>query len=674
VFRVWVAGCASGEEAYSIAMVLQELRDEAQAGFQSSSPPTWDFQIFATDLDDDAIATARSGSYPPNIVQDVTPERLQQFFIKDADERGGFKVKKVIREKVVFAVHSVIKDPPFTKLDLLSCRNLLIYLESEQQDRLIPSFHYALKPNGVLFLSTSESIANHPDLFTALDRKWKFYRAKHKSAAIGTYLPSSEQSWSPMKSTAPTATTAAHKAKPGSVAELSNRALLQAFAPASVTTDLKGEILYVHGDTGKYLRPPPGPISTNVIDMAAAGLQLELRATLLTAATLATPTLNRELQFVTADGGSSTVSFSIRPLPGQAADGENLLLVSFQDVTVAPARRKRGKRAAANVSAEAGRIAELEHEVAYARENLQNTIEAQQASNEELKSANEELQSTNEELQSTNEELETSKEELQSLNEEVLTVNSELNAKVEQLSGIQNDMKNLLDNINTGTVFLDHHLAIRRYTREALKIYPLIASDIGRPLADIQSNFDSQGLLAELQIVLDTLIPKEREVRTADGAWYLARIQPYRTLDNVIEGVVLTFTEVTDFKRLSDAVQRNEAILATAQEIAHLGSWELDLDSGMAHWSDEMFKLFGYPPGDQPMALDEVLKTLSADDRARVTAAIQSAVANQTPYDLTYSITRQDGTQREIRARALPMADASGRITHLVGTSLDVTP
>jgi two-component system CheB/CheR fusion protein len=256
----------------------------------------------------------------------------------------------------------------------------------------------------------------------------------------------------------------------------------------------------------------------------------------------------------------------------------------------------------------------------------------------------------------------------------VLTVNSELNAKVEQLSGIQNDMKNLLDNINTGTLFLDHQLAIRRYTREALKIYPLIASDIGRPLADIQSNFDSQGLLAELQIVLDTLIPKEREVRTADGAWYLARIQPYRTLDNVIEGVVLTFTEVTDFKRLSDAVQRNEAILATAQEIAHLGSWELDLDSGMAHWSDEMFKLFGYPPGDQPMALDEVLKTLSADDRARVTAAIQSAVANQMPYDITYSITRQDGTQREIRARALPMADASGRITHLVGTSLDVTP
>jgi two-component system CheB/CheR fusion protein len=513
-------------------------------------------------------------------------------------------------------------------------------------------------------------------LFTLIDRKWKLYRANHHAtAAVSTYLPNSDQSWSAMTQNKPAMATNAVTAKPGSIAALSHRALLQAFAPASVTTDLDGNILYVHGDTGNYLRPPPGPISTNVIAMAHAGLQLELRAALLKAAAQATPTLNRQVALSTDDGGSLAVSFSVRPLPGLADNGENLLLVSFQDVpSASTARRPRGKGgSAAPASAEAVRVAELEREVAYARENLQSTIEAQQASNEELKSANEELQSTNEELQSSNEELETSKEEMQSLNEEVLTVNSKLNARVEQLSSIQNDMKNLLDNINTGTLFLDHQLTIRRYTREALKIYPLIASDIGRPLADIQSNFDSQSLLSELQAVLDTLVPKEREVRTADGKWYLARIQPYRTLDNVIEGVVLTFTEVTDFKRLSDAVQRNEAILATAQEIAHLGSWELDLDSGMAHWSDEMFKLFGYPVSSQPMALDDVLKTLSLEDRERVKAAIQTAVTTHMPYDLTYPITRQDGTRREIRSRALPIADASGQITHLVGTSLDVT-
>jgi two-component system CheB/CheR fusion protein len=470
-------------------------------------------------------------------------------------------------------------------------------------------------------------------------------------------------------------------ATPGTkgIAELSQRALLQAFAPTSVTTDHHGNILYVHGDASNYLRPPPGLISTQVVEMAHPGLQLELRTALLAAASLAKPTLNREVTLLsdTGDtGGSRTVSFSVRPLPGHAADGDSLLLVSFQDVSTpaVSAARHPGKRGAAATSADALRVGELEREVAYARENLQSTIEAQQASNEELKSANEELQSTNEELQSTNEELETSKEELQSLNEEVLTMNSELNAKVEQLSNIQNDLKNLFDNVNTGTLFLDRQLTIRRYTREALKIYPLIASDIGRPLAHIQSNFDSQSLLPELQTVLDTLVPKESEVRTTDGKWYLTRIQPYRTLDNVIEGLVLTFTEVTDFKRMSSAAQRNEAILATAQKIAHLGSWELDLDSGTAHWSDEMFKLFGYPPTGQPMALKDVLKTLSAADRARVTAALQSAVTSRTPYDLCYQITRQDGTQRNIRSRALPMADASGRITHLVGTSLDVTP
>ncbi len=529
-------------------------------------------------------------------------------------------------------------------------------------------------------MSSSESIANHPELFAAIDRKWKFYRAK-ATAPRSVSLIRNDLNWTFMQPLKTPMTATAGNPGSSRIAELSQRALLQAFAPASVTTDRQGNILFVHGDAGNYLRPPPGPISTQVVEMARAGLQLELRTALLAAASLAKPTLNREVTLPGDDGGSRTVSLSVRPLPGFAANGDSLLLVSFQDVPAASAARrprgkggKAGEGGAAPASADALRVGELEREVAYSRANLQNTIEAQQASNEELKSANEELQSTNEELQSSNEELETSKEELQSLNEEVLTVNSELNAKVEQLSAVQNDMKNLMDNIHTGTLFLDHQLAIRRYTREALKIYPLIASDIGRPLADIKSNFDSQHLLAELQIVLDTLVPKEREVHTADDKWYLARIQPYRTLDNVIEGVVLTFTEVTDFKRLSDAVKRNEAILATAQEIAHLGSWELDLDSGMAHWSDEMYKLFGYPPNDQPMALGNVLKTLSVEDQARVAAAIENSVANQAPYDITYRITRLDGTQREIRARALPMADASGRITHLVGTSLDVTP
>ncbi|MFA7400868.1 MAG: CheR family methyltransferase, partial [Sideroxydans sp.] len=553
VFRVWVAGCASGEEAYSIAIVLRELMDEAHKDFK--------VQIYATDLDDDAINTARSGRYPAGITQDVSPERLQRYFTRDD---GGYKIKKHIREMVVFAVQSVIKDPPFTKLDLLSCRNLMIYLEPEQQARLIPNFHYALKPGGVLFLSNSESIPNHPELFSALNRKWKFYRANHTLTKASAILFGNPNMSNPNFTTP--AKILASKAPAGSVAELSNRILLQSYAPASVTTDIQGNILYVHGDTSRYLRQPAGAVTTNVVEMARDGLQLDLRSAL-QAAAQGTPTLGREIALKTEDA-TPTVNFSVRLLPSANTDANNvdrLLLVSFQDVHEASKPVGRRGRKGVPTAEEQGRTAHLERELAYAKENLQAIIEEQQATNEELKSANEELQSTNEELQSSNEELETSKEELQSMNEETVTVNSELNTKIEQLSIMQNDLKNLFDNVNTGILFLDYHLIIRSYTRDAVKVYRLIATDVGRPLGDITSNLEGEELLAELRSVLETLIPREREVRAIDGTWYLARMQPYRTLDNVIDGVVLTFTDITESRA---AAQIKLAAVQLARELA----------------------------------------------------------------------------------------------------------
>lgn len=528
VLRIWVAGCASGEEAYSIAMVLRELMDEAHRDFK--------VQIYATDLDDDAINTARSGIYPQSIAQDVSAERLRRFFTPD--ERG-YKIKKSIREMVVFAVQSVIKDPPFTRLDLLSCRNLMIYLEAEQQNRLIPSFYYALRPEGVLFLSSSESIASHADLFKLINRKWKFYRACPSSAKPTSPLYGSSSMTTHDYST--TSKVVSTPPQAGNIATLSNRVLLQSYAPASVTTDSQGNLLYVHGDTSRYLRQPAGEMTTNVIDMAREGLQLTLRAALM-AATQGTATLNQQASLLTSNG-KHAVSISVRVLPSvnsEANTASRLLLVSFQDIPV-----KQGKARGVQSAEEIRRSEHLEQELAYARENLQATIEERQATNEELKSANEELQSANEELQSSNEELETSKEELQSLNEETITVNGELNNKIEQLSEVENDLKNLLDNVNAGTLFLDYDLNIRRYTREAVKAYRLIPGDVGRPLGDITSNLQGEPLLTELHSVLDTLIPKEREVRANDGTWYLAQMRPYRTLDNVIEGVVLTFTDTT---------------------------------------------------------------------------------------------------------------------------------
>ncbi len=539
VFRVWVAGCATGEETYSIAILLREFLDETRQEFK--------VQMYSTDLDANAIAVARSGTYPLNIVQDVLPERLRRFFVK---EEAGYRVKKEIREMVVFAIQSVIKDPPFTKLDLISCRNLMIYLEPELQNRLIPTFHYALKPGGVLFLSPSESIGSHTDLFAPLSRKWKLYRATHAVTSIGAVAAGGLFWAADSGDKAPDATV--KKPKGANFAELAKRVLIQSYAPASVITDLKGNILYVHGETGRYLRPAPGQATLNVVEMAHEDLQLELRAAVQSAVSQGAPTLSRELS-IKANGDSQTVSFSVRPLRDPDAD-EGLLLVSFQDVTrAAPGKSARGKRAAGSVDAR--HIEELEHDLAYAKENLHATIEEQQASNEELKSTNEEMQSTNEELQSTNEELETSQEELQSVNEELVTVNAELQAKIEQLASMQNDMKNLLDNINIGTVFLDEHMAIRRYTREAVRVYHLVASDVGRPLGDIKSDLEGEDLLAEAQAVLETLVPFEREVRTTGGAWYLARIQPYRTLDDVIAGVALTFVPLTEMKQAQEALQ-----------------------------------------------------------------------------------------------------------------------
>jgi two-component system CheB/CheR fusion protein len=545
VLRAWVAGCATGEEAYSIAMLLRELMDEAPHHFK--------VQLYSTDLDDDAIATARAGLYPPNIAQDVTPERLRRFFTK---EDSGYRVSKEIREMVVFAVQSVIKDPPFTRLDLLACRNLLIYLEPELQNRLIPAFHYALRPGGVLFLSPSESVGGHTDLFEPIDRKWKLYRAKPSAASIRTVLGSG-LSWA-AGGTVSASSPLPRPAEPH-YAELAKRSLLQGFAPAAVVTDLQGNILYVHGETGRFLRPAPGQPTHNVVEMAREGLQLALREALRHAGDAGRPAQSQTLN-IKSEGHEQTLTLGVRSLPDPDSS-HRVLLISFQELSGAAAA-KPARRPRSGSTAEAQRIAELERELAYATESMKAMLEEQQASNEELKSTNEELQSTNEELQSTNEELETSKEELQSVNEELVTVNAELQAKIEQMAGMQDDMKNLLDNIRIGTIFLDRQLLIRRFTRDALKVYRLAATDIGRPLADIRSELQGGDLLADAQAVLESLVPVERELSTAPGAWYLVRIQPYRTMDNLIDGVVLTFADVTE--RVQAIAMRKARDLAEA--------------------------------------------------------------------------------------------------------------
>src|SRR5665647_2020284 len=424
----------------------------------------------------------------------------------------GSLITSSTAKMVVFAVQDVIKDPPFTRLDLISCRNLMIYFEPELQNRLIPTFHYALNPDGVLFLSPSESIGRFTSLFTPVNRKWKFF--------------SSRQFLSPSRTSGAfslpiTAIHAGHgtpelamKLPETNFVELTRGILLQSYAPPSVITDEEGNTLYVHGDTGSYLRPAPGQASLNIIEMAREGLQMGLRKAISNAVKQKTHISIRGVP-VRTNGGMHPVDVTVRPItdPGTAKD---LLIISFQDAEKEP-RKKTRKYPVQDKKGRSKRVEELEQELMYTKENLQATIIRMQASNEELKSTNEELQSTNEELQSTNEELETSKEELQSVNEEIVTVNAELQSKIEQLTDIQNDMKNLLDNINIGTIFLDNRLNIKRYTREAAQVYRLVASDVGRGLNDIKSNIDSDDLLPNAQAVLDDLTSRERQVHTING-------------------------------------------------------------------------------------------------------------------------------------------------------------
>ncbi len=553
-FRIWVAGCATGEEAYSLAILFRELMDGNHYKFN--------VQIYSTDLADDAVAIARMGVYPSSINLDISPERLRRFFIK---EDSGYRIKKEIREMLVFAVQNVIKDPPFTKIDLISCRNLMIYLEPELQNRLIPIFHYALKPNGILFLSPSESIGNHTDLFETMNRKWKLYKSIATSSSTRTLL-TSNLNWTKSSLEKPLEE-AIKSTRETNLGELSRRMLLQFYAPASAVTDLKGNILYIYGETGKFLRPAPGQASFNIIDMAREGLQSELRAIYSIVSENTVTILNRELS-VKTNGDFQSIYLSVRTLLNQN-DLNNLLLVSFQEISYQPPIRMLERKNSKSKPNALRQIDELELELMHTKENLQATIEEQYASNEELKCTNEEMQSTNEELQSTNEELETSKEELQSINEELVTVNSELQAKIAQLADMQNDMKNLLDNIHVGTIFLDQQLIIRRFTREATQLYRLVPSDVGRALSDIKSEMVEDNLLDAALTVLDNLVAIEREIKTINGNCYLARIQPYRTLENMIDGVVLTFTNITDSIQTIAKQEANllaESIVNTVRE------------------------------------------------------------------------------------------------------------
>lgn len=526
--RAWTAGCSTGEEAYSLAMIFKEAVEQLHLS-QSFS-----LQIFATDLDRDAITEARQGVYSENITSDVSPERLQRFFIKEAN---GYRISAAIRKMVTLAPQNVVMDPPFTKLDLMICRNLLIYLTTKLQTQLLSLFHYSLNPNGVLFLGSAETVSSPSALFEPLTGAWRLYRRKdlEKRTELRNFSPHHF-----VRSSAPLEPAETQPAT--TVQTLVERLLLQQFSPAAVLANAQGDLLYVSGRTGKYLEPAAGQVNWNLFAMARAGLCEELPNLFEQATGHASfdPIIQRGLR-VKTNGDFQTVNLTVQALR-EPELLRGLILVVFTDVAT-PKKRRR------TTAGNAG-DAEPDHESQQLREALQITREEMQTSQEELKSANEELQSTNEELQSTNEELTTSKEEMQSLNEELQTVNAELQAKVEELSRMNNDMKNLLNSTEIATLFLDEALRIRRFTTQTTRLIKLIPGDVGRPITDIASDLIYPALVADVADVLRTLVFVEKSVTTQDGRWFTVRVMPYRTLDNRIDGVVVTLMDITAFKLL----------------------------------------------------------------------------------------------------------------------------
>jgi two-component system, chemotaxis family, CheB/CheR fusion protein len=587
--RVWTAGCSTGEEAYSLAILLREQMDALKKTFK--------VQVFATDIDARAIETARSGLYSASIASDVSPERLARFF---SAEDAGYRIHKNIRDLLIFSEHDVIKDPPFSRLDLISCRNVLIYMGPELQRKLMPLFHYALNAGGSLLLGSSETVGDFTELFAPIDRKSKLYTAQggdreSKRPFVGEFWPSPNDvgvgAGQVRRST---------RAGRLPLRELAERALLSRGPVGALVNDL-GDILYLHGHTGKFLEPSPGEPALNVVKMARQGLRQDLTSALRRAlsenALVSCPNVR-----VKTNGDYTTVNLTVQPVfaevPG--AGRSNLFLVAFEEVAgVDPSLATPPEPGSgAEPSGDSERqIARLMDDLRAKDEHLLSAQEQMQTSNEELRSSNEELQSTNEELQSTNEELETSKEELQSVNEELATVNSELQAKVTDLSRANNDMNNLLAGTGVATVFVDHQLCIQRFTPAATQLINLIRSDIGRPLGHIVNNLQGYNrLVLDVQDVLDTLTPKEVEVRTHAGAWHLLRIRPYRTLENVIEGGVITFMEVTEQKRAQAVLLEHESLRRMAAVMRDAGDaiTVQALDGRILAWNQMAVTRYGY--------------------------------------------------------------------------------
>lgn len=639
--RVWVPGCATGEEAYSIAIALKEAM--GRPGRDQLGEPK--VQIFATDIDDYAISAARAGRYKGPLAG-VSDERRERWFTQDGDDCC---VTKSIREMCVFSPHSAIKDPPFSRMDLVSCRNLLIYLNPDLQQRLLGTFHYALKPGGYLLLGSSEGLGRNASLFTPVSKAQRLYLRRADSGAGEATVPERESA------------VPGHKPGPAGVRwptpatqdriELGARHALERYSPAYVVIDEQHDILRFSGDTGRYLQPAAGTASLNLFALLHRGLRVAARSVVKQAMANAEPVLQSDLS-VAVGGQRQRLRLIAAPLPD--ADAERSLCVLAFDEVETTAADDAGARAPGDDGAAV--IQGLERELASNRAELQAAIEQQATVTEEMKSANEEYQSVNEELQSSNEELETSKEEMQSINEELQTVNAEVQGKNQALAHANDDLQNLLDSTQIATLFLDSQLRVSNFTPAMTEVFHLRGSDRGRPITEIAARIDYPDLRRDVGQVLRTLAMVERELKpSTDGLVFHLRVRPYRTVDNLIDGVVLTFVDVTERREARLERARLAAIVDSSREmiIGHKP------DGTITSWNASAERVLGYTPGQ---ALGQPISMLAADashgdgDRDRLLACAQ----HREPGTLDMLWSRQDGSPVPVALTCSPVLDADG--------------
>ncbi len=653
--RVWVPGCATGEEPYSLAMLFLEQQSAAQGPCR--------LQIFATDLDEHALEVARRGTYPEGVSADVSPDRLARFFTR-VDE-SAWQISKQVRETVTFAVQNLIADAPFSRMDLISCRNILIYLEPEAQQKVIALLHFALKEGGCLFLGPSETVGRQTNLFEPVSKKWRIYRRIGPSRSADLQFPvmQTESLRDPGQQARPQP--ASRPLAPPRLAELVQNALVRRLALACVVINRNYEVLHFAGPTEDYLVQPGGPPTQNLLALARQGLEPMLRVLLRQASSENAPQSIKDV-LVRHAGAIHRVTIEAEPL-NLSKLTEGLLLISFQKQPN-PSGETLAEAETRAETAEPNLLHQLEQELETTRDDLQSTIEELESANEELRASNEEVMSMNEELQSANEEMETSKEELQSLNEELSTVNNQLQDKIEKVESATNDMANFLHSTDIATVFLDAGLRIKLFTPAATRLFNLITTDLGRPIGDVARRFADDNLVREAQQLLRNLTPREQEVSAEDGRWYNRRILLYRTLDNRIDGVVITLVDVTDRRQAADAVVRR---LAAVVESSADAIFSKDLDGTIRTWNRGAERLYGYSRDE---AVGRSIEMLVPEDRVEEWTRVMATLTRGEHIEqIETEHVRKDGQHVQVELTISPVRDGEGKVVSASVTGRDIT-